>query len=190
MGAFMENLFGVHDWGTENEPERKWLRDDEPYYPCTAFEEKYQKGCWLNQAARIYTLNQGDIGKTRELCEAIGNSEYTFWCIDNLARQIHPLTAGVTEKVFDLCGQIGPYWYERCVVVNAGSYYSVGDPATAIKVCQGNLSPAAKHDCYQTVLAQLIPDINLTTDAKRVLCREMSEPWHSECIDRVRMWKK
>ena len=59
-GAFMENLFGVHDWGTSKAPKRDWLSND-PYFPCNAFEAKYQKGCWLNQAARIYQINSSDI---------------------------------------------------------------------------------------------------------------------------------
>ncbi len=45
-GAFMENLFGVHDWGTEKEKKRDWLKDEDPYYPCTAFEQKYHQRCW------------------------------------------------------------------------------------------------------------------------------------------------
>lgn len=187
-GAFMENLFGVHDWGAGKELSRDWLSDD-PYFPCTAFEEKYQKGCWLNQAARIYSLVGGDIAKTRELCEKVGNPHYTMWCIDNVARQIHPLTNGSAEKVFELCQQVGPYWYEKCVVVNAGSYYSVGDPVAAITICQGWLSPAAKSECYQQVLGQLVPDLNLAVQEKVDLCRSMEVPFRDECSRRVRLWK-
>lgn len=183
-GAFMENLFGVHDWGTANQPKREWLNED-PYFPCTAFEEKYQKGCWLNQAARIYTLQHGDIVKTREICEKIGNPQYTLWCIDNLARQIHPLTNGQVDKVLELCQQVGPYWYEKCVVVNAGSYYSVGDPKAAINICQGQLSPPAKNDCYQTVMGQLTPDMNLDRPAKEKLCRLMEQGWQEHCLRNI-----
>src|SRR3989344_3881664 len=32
-GVFMENLFGVHDWGTGEELKRDWLSED-PYFPC------------------------------------------------------------------------------------------------------------------------------------------------------------
>lgn len=187
-GAFMENLFGVHDWGTDSAPKRDWLSED-PYFPCTEFEEKYQKGCWLNQAARIYALVGGDIVKTRESCEQAGNPQYIEWCIDNLARQIHPLTAGDVEKVFELCSQVGPYWYEKCVVVNAGSYYSVGDPTAAITVCHGALSPPAKADCYNTVLGQLVPDINTDRAGKEELCRSMEEGYRDHCLSQVGLWK-
>lgn len=183
-GAFMENLFGVHDWGTGKEQKRDWLSED-PYFPCTKFEEKYQKGCWLNQAARIYTLMNGDIAKTRESCEKVGNPQYTFWCVDNLARQVHPMTNGSVEKVFELCRQVGPYWYEKCVVVNAGSYTSVGDPSTAIAVCRGNLSPRAKADCYQTVLGQVVPDANIQEREKRRLCQAMDQGFREYCLDQI-----
>ena len=35
-GAFMENLFGVHDWGTENSPKQDWLSKN-PYFPSILF---------------------------------------------------------------------------------------------------------------------------------------------------------
>lgn len=188
-GVFMENLFGVHDWGTDATPKRDWLRDDEYYFPCTEFEEKYQKGCWLNQAARIYTMVGGDIARTQELCEKAGNVQYTEWCIDNLARQIHPLTAGDVGQVLKLCSEVGPYWYEKCVVVNAGSYYSVGDPVTAITVCQTPLSPSAKTDCYNTVMGQLVSDINIDQRGKEKLCQTMEEGYREECLGQIGLWK-
>lgn len=183
-GAFMENLFGVHDWGKDVEIKRDWLSDD-PYYPCNAFEEKYQKGCWLNQAARIYVLQKGDLAKTKDVCEGIGNAQYTLWCIDNLARQIHPLTNGDINQVFPLCQQTGPFWYEKCVVVNAGSFYSVGDPAAAIALCTSQLSAPAKTDCYQTVMGQLLPDINLTRQQKEDYCKRMEPGWSEQCLQQV-----
>ena len=187
-GAFMENLFGVHDWGTGREQKREWLSDD-PYFPCTAFDAKYQQGCWLNQAARIYVLADGDVPKTRDLCEKAGNTQYTLWCIDNLARQIHPLTNGKVEKVFELCAQMGPYWQEKCVVVNAGSYYSVGDPTSAVAICRGKLSSAAKTDCYETVVGQLLPDINLSRGEKGSICRSMEPGYRESCERRLPLWK-
>lgn len=183
-GAFMENLFGVHDWGKGVTPKREWLSQD-PYFPCTAFGPEYQKGCWLNQAARIYELNKGDLVKTKDLCERIGNAQYTLWCIDNLARQIHPLTNGHIEQVYPLCQQIGAFWYEKCVVVNAGSFYSVGDPTTAIALCGSNLSAPAKTDCYQTVMGQLVPDINLDRAAKQNFCGQMEPGWREQCLQHV-----
>lgn len=184
-GAFMENIFGVHNGGTTTESQRNWLKDDDPYFPCNAFGEPYQQGCWLNQAARIYALEKGSISQTSQKCQAIGNRQYTEWCMDALARQIHPLTAGHVNMVYQLCQQVGPQWYEHCVAVNAGAYYSVGDGDTAIQVCHTNLSSAAKADCYQRVMAQLVPDINRSQEQKQALCQGMEESFNKNCLDQV-----
>ena len=186
-GAFMENLFGVHDWGKENtKPKRDWLSND-PYFPCNAFGEKYQKGCWLNQAARIYQMNQGDIVKTATLCEHIGNSQYTAWCFDNIARQIHPLTNGDINKVFPLCEMLGGYWRENCISVNAGSYYSVGDRQAGIAICN-RIIPPAKSACFQNITGQLAAE-PLSSLEKERLCKLMQGEFSQMCLSQITIYQ-
>lgn len=177
-GAFMENLFGVHDWGSRKELKRDWLSDN-PYFPCNHFGDKYQKGCWLNQAARIYQMNGGDIAKTTQMCEGIGNDQYTAWCMDNIARQIHPLTSGDPVKSFQLCQQVGPKWYDNCVVVNAGSFYSVGGRDEAIFICS-QVPPGLKNECYQRIIGQIISD-PIEKSEKEKLCQKIEIPFKNQC---------
>ena len=177
-GAFMENLFGVHDWGKNKELKRDWLSDD-PYFPCNYFGDKYQKGCWLNQAARIYQMNGGDIAKTTQICEGINNDQYTAWCMDNIARQIHPLTNGDPVKSFQLCQQVGSKWYDNCVVVNAGSFYSVGGRDEAIFICS-QVPPELKSECYQRIIGQIISDPILKSE-KEKLCQKLELPFKNQC---------
>ena len=179
-GAFMENLFGVHDWGEGKELVRDWLKDDDPYFPCNYFGEKYQKGCWLNQAARIYQMNKSDIVKTSELCQAVGNDQYTAWCMDNVARQIHPLTNGDPAKSFSLCQMEGKDWYDNCLVVNAGSFYSVGGRDEAIFICK-NVPQSLKGECYQRVIGQIISD-PIDENQKLSLCQRIEAPFNNQCI--------
>lgn len=181
-GSFMENLFGVHDWGSGEEVKREWLSDD-PYFPCNYFGEQYQKGCWLNQAARIYQMNNGDIVKTTEICEGTGNEQYTAWCMDNVARQIHPLTLGDPVKTFQLCQQVGPIWYDNCVVVNAGSFYSVGGRDEALFIC-AQVPPNVKPECYQRVIGQIVAD-PIEKKEKENLCRKIEHPYQMQCTSGI-----
>lgn len=181
-GAFMENLFGVHDWGTNKEQKRDWLSDD-PYFPCNHFDEKYQKGCWLNQAARIYQMNGGDVAKTSQTCQKIGNDQYTAWCMDNLARQIHPLTNGDPAKSFQLCQQEGPDWYDNCLAVNAGSFYSVGGRDEAIFICQ-NVPVQLKQECYQRIIGQIVSD-PIEKAQKEALCQKIEAPFKNQCLSSI-----
>ena len=181
-GAFMENLFGVHDWGTGKELSREWLSDD-PYFPCNAFDEKYQKGCWLNQAARIYQMENGDVAKTAKLCQEIDNDQHVEWCMDNLARQIHPLTNGDPALAFQLCQQEGADWYDNCLVVNAGSFYSVGGRDEAIFICQ-NVPPHLKPECYQRVIGQIVSD-PIEEVQKQQLCQKLEPAFSNQCFSQV-----
>ena len=181
-GAFMENLFGVHDWGTNKEQKRDWLSED-PYFPCNYFGEKYQKGCWLNQAARIYQMNNNDIVKTSKLCQEIGNDQKTGWCMDNVARQIHPLTNGDPAQSFKLCQQEGENWYDNCLVVNAGSFYSVGGRDQAIFICQ-NVAQPLKPECYQRVIGQIIGD-PIEKSKKEELCNKIELPFKDQCLSAI-----
>ena len=183
-GAFMENLFGVHDWGTGKEAVRDWLKDDDPYFPCNAFGEKYQRGCWLNQAARIYQMKQNSIEETARLCEAIGNRTYTDWCMDNLARQIHPLTNGDIDQVFALCPKMGAFWTEGCIIINAGSYYSVGDREKPFTICS-QLSLPAQNVCFEKLLGQIIGD-TISNEEKAQVCTKLNEPYKRECHNRLK----
>ena len=181
-GAFMENLFGVHDWGTDKAPKREWLSDD-PYFPCNAFEEKYQRGCWLNQAARIYQMNGCDLEKTTQACEGAANEQYVNWCIDNIARQIHPLTNGDPAKSFTLCQQVGPKWYNTCLMVNAGSFYSVGGRGQAVFICQ-NVPAELKQECYQRIISQIISD-SIDKKEKDNICKTIEQPFQGECLSGI-----
>jgi len=178
-GGFMENLFGVHDWGTNKKQKRDWLSDD-PYFPCNYFEEKYQKGCWLNQAARIYQMNSGNIVKTTQICEDIGNQQYTTWCMDNIARQIHPLTNGDPAKSFQFCQQVGQKWYKTCVVVNAGSFYSVGGRDEAIFICS-QVPLELKNECYERIIGQIVSDPIEKTE-KEKLCQKIEITFKNQCL--------
>ena len=181
-GSFMENLFGVHDWGKGKEPVRDWLSDD-PYFPCNYFSEKYQRGCWLNQAARIYQMNNGDMVKTSSLCQEVGNSEYEAWCMDNVARQIHPLTLGDPAKSFELCQQAGSKWYDNCLVVNAGSFYSVGGRDEALFICQ-NVPANLKSECFLRVIGQIASD-PIEIAQKQSLCQKIEPPFNNQCFGQI-----
>ncbi|KKQ35444.1 MAG: hypothetical protein US51_C0005G0007 [Microgenomates group bacterium GW2011_GWA2_37_6] len=178
-GGFMENLFGVHDWGKDKEIKRDWLSED-PYFPCNYFGEKYQRGCWLNQAARIYQMNKGDVVKTAQICQEVGNPQYTEWCMDNVARQIHPLTLGNPNMTFQLCQQVGPDWYDKCVLVNAGSFYSVGGRSEAISICS-QVPATIKPECFERLIGQIVSD-PLKKEEREKICQKLEQPYSSKCL--------
>lgn len=128
-------------------------------------------------------MNNGDLAKTTQVCEGVGNTEYVAWCMDNIARQIHPLTNGDPAKSFELCQQVGPNWYNNCLVVNAGSFYSVGGREQAIFICQ-NVPPQLKAECNQRLIGQIISD-PIDKTQKQAVCRKIEQPFQNQCLSGV-----
>lgn len=182
-GAFMENLFGVHDWETGKTPKRDWLKDDDYFFPCNTFSEKYQKGCWLNQGARIYQMLKGDLTKSAQICDSVQNDNYREWCFDNLARQIHPLTESKIDKVWGLCNLLGTNRLEGCVIVNAISYYSVGDRELGVDVCN-TLADYARGLCFEPIISYIAID-NLDKNQKQALCQRILGNGSQNCFQRI-----
>ena len=125
-------------------------------------------------------MHGGDMVKTAELCQETGNEQYEIWCMDNVARQIHPLTNGDPAKSFELCQSAGQKYYDNCLVVNARSFYSVGGRDQAIFICQ-NVPPHLKQECYQRVIGQIISD-PIDRASKQQLCKKIEPPFNGQCF--------
>ena len=88
--------------------------------------------------------------------------------------------SGDPGKPFELCKQEGDKWYDNCLVVNAGSFYSVGGREQALFICQ-NVPAHLKEECYQRVVSQIISD-PIDKKQKEVLCQRVEAPYQQSCF--------
>ncbi len=78
-GAFMENVI------IDNKNHfTKYLKPEEPLYPCTAVGDKYKTTCYLMQTSYMLKVTNGDFKKVFELCRTVGN--YSAICYQSLGR--------------------------------------------------------------------------------------------------------
>lgn len=153
-GVFMENIWAVHEG--EPSPDR-WVKNDDPFYPCNdpRINQKYQLGCWSNQPALMYQLFNRDIKKVGLKCDQVASDENRNMCFDGLARQIHPMTAGKTFRVFELCALMPSFkWNNYCVSKIAEASYGVGDRDTPFEIC-ANIHPTGKEECYGRIFSTM-----------------------------------
>jgi len=147
-GVFMENLWGVHEDGTPSA--NRWIDYSDPYYPCTdpRIEEKWQPGCWSNQAHVMYQMFQGNIAKVVEMCDAVMNDSYKETCFDSLARQVHPITEGSVDRTFEYCSLFPGEWNQFCLVIIVKADFSVGGRKLSYEICERIIQPDNKNSCY------------------------------------------
>jgi len=172
-GAFMENIWGVHN-GTPSE--KRWVKAEDIYYPCNdpRIPEKYLNGCWSNQATLTYQLLKGDLRKTAEFCDSVPNKEYQETCYNNFSRQIHPLTQGSVDKVKGLCSlATGEEWRSYCVLTNMSAYWSVGDREIPFRICE-NLGGAERNICFTRLAGMVAMYYESSPAEKKLYCDKIN----------------
>ncbi len=79
-GVFMENVI------IDNKNHfTKFLKPDEPLYPCTAVDSKYKNDCYLMQTSYMLKVTAGDFGKVFSLCGQV-EQQYQATCLQSLGR--------------------------------------------------------------------------------------------------------
>ncbi|OGG52548.1 hypothetical protein A2851_01540 [Candidatus Kaiserbacteria bacterium RIFCSPHIGHO2_01_FULL_53_29] len=79
-GAYMENVIidGLNHF-------TKYLKPEDPLYPCNASPEKYKHTCYLMQTSYMLKVNGGDFEKTFEWCRGAEETHRTT-CFQGLGR--------------------------------------------------------------------------------------------------------
>jgi hypothetical protein len=182
-GVFMENVFGVHDG--KPSPNRM-IKKDDPYYPCNAVPSKYVPGCYADQATVMYEIFGGDFRKIAQACDGVKDENNKRICYDNLARQIHPVTAGDSAKAIELCKSATGIWQDQCLITIVNAEFSVGGKRSPVSYA---MCPAVKDsgkitECYNVLLAN-ISTYGQTSAERRELCGLVkSDAWKAECLKR------
>lgn len=174
-GVFMENIWAVHDDGTPS-PDR-WVKPSDPVYPCNdpRIDRKYLNACWSNQPSLAYQLFHGDLARVGQVCLSLGDPQFKSTCFDGLARQIHPLTNGSVDKVFELCGLMPTLeWVGACVMSDARAYFSVGDRSVPFQIC-ARADGGYRASCYSQLFGVMGVYVGKNTPEYRLLCEKISE---------------
>lgn len=180
-GVFMENIFGVHDG--KPSPNRM-VKQDDMHYPCNVTEEKYQGGCWANQATLMYQLSGGDYKAMAKGCDDVKNPEFQATCYHNFARQIHPVTMGQAPKAVELCrNATSQKWIDQCLITLVEAAFSVGDKKDMpFKLCQYVKLEEKFSECNQ-VLINRIKLYSSGADDQRKMCALVeNEQWKQKCV--------
>lgn len=121
-GVFMENVIS----DTAEEPS-KFLKRDDPLYPCNVVEEKHRTECYQMQTSHMLALFEGDFEKTFTTCER-AEEGFRISCYQSAGRDAAGWSYGSPEMALYYCakGKIREQRVE-CVVGAASDFIqSVG----------------------------------------------------------------
>jgi hypothetical protein len=97
-GVFMENVMNKINPGHTT----KYLKNDEPLYPCTAVEDRYKQQCYLMQTSQALMVVNQDFAKVFDLCSNV-EQPYNTTCYQSLGRDASGSTSSSIERTTALC---------------------------------------------------------------------------------------
>jgi hypothetical protein len=97
-GVFMENIMAR----LNPDHDTKYLRDDQPMYPCTAVADRYAQQCYLMQTSRALDVEGQDFKKVFGLCGQV-KVAYRDTCWQSLGRDASGHSVSDVTKTHATC---------------------------------------------------------------------------------------
>lgn len=148
-GVFMENIIG------EVDPDHftKYLRRDDPLYPCTAVEEKYKKMCYFLQTDHALIVESANFERVFKLCMGLDNILYSTMCYQSLGRNASSYAVYDLENTRNYCllGELA-YAKDNCLLGSATDFaWRTQKGDEAFSLCSTISDPEILGRCNQTV---------------------------------------
>ncbi len=147
-GVFMENIMA----DSSSHPS-KYLKKEDPLYPCSAVEDRYKSPCYLIQTAHILKVVDGDFKKVFDVCANAGK-DFRGTCYQSLGRDASGWNLGKIEPVKRIC-DMGVNFEQRsnCIIGSVKDlvWYHYSDKE-AKKLCD-IISPDLKQLCLDTAVS-------------------------------------
>jgi hypothetical protein len=144
-GVFMENVMA------KNNPDHpsKYLKDDQPMYPCTDVDTKYKSQCYTMQTS--YALQvEGTFNKVFDLCSTV-EDDYRTTCYQSLGRDASSQSNSDPSKTKDVC-MLGQDYDARsnCVIGAVKDFISYYNSDEQAKELCGSLDADLRDVCLDT----------------------------------------
>lgn len=173
-GVFMENISS--SYGITS----KWLRDDDPIYPCTAVAERHKLYCYLMVTSRILPFVSGDFSAAGEICRE-SETAWIATCFQSLGRDASGTTRGDVRRILALCATAAEM--ERECLYGAGRDLTSNDGGArrSRALCRA-VNEAAQAYCFEGI-GTILGSLHATPGAREAACRGVSarEPMRAAC---------
>lgn len=145
-GVFMENLQPMY--GATS----RWLRDDDPLYPCSAVATEDRYECYKRSTTRILAVIGFDWERVAEICASLKTEEWTRACFTSYGRDVSAQNQRDPDAIKELCGLARPYGAERRCIGSAATDIASNDAhgARASVLCNATAARLRGH-CYRSV---------------------------------------
>jgi hypothetical protein len=166
-GVFMENLSGSYGFRS------RWLRDDDPVYPCNWVDREDKSRCYQMVTSRILPSVGDDWDRTAEVCSEV-ESDFVYMCFQSLGRDASSRSNRNPSSTAEICAVARPYGGEGNCIAGAARdvafNYTSGSRATAL--CDV-VSANVRGDCYFGI-GTIMGQFRKADELREADCREIA----------------
>jgi hypothetical protein len=171
-GVFMENLSS--SYGVKS----KWLRDDDPIYPCNSVAERHKVYCYLMVTSRILPTVGYDFAKASKACRK-SERAWIPTCFQSLGRDASGHSRQNPDQILRYCGTAGDMIGD-CIYGAArdmSSNYAGGKEAAVL--C--TKAPAGvRARCFDGI-GTILGGLHESAEARRAACAAITTRYRAAC---------
>jgi hypothetical protein len=176
-GVFMENISTMY--GVKS----RWVRDDDPVYPCNVVAAEDKIKCYEIVTSRILQEVDWDWEKTAQICAGVEKG-WSSACFRSLGRDVSGSAHQQAPRIRELCALAKPYGGEGTCIAGAawamtGNFKS---GKRASRLCN-SVAPGLRGGCYYRIGTVMV--LYGPTAAKREAdCRSLTtvERYAAACV--------
>lgn len=147
-GVSMENITRRF----EQEGAKRFLKDDDPYYPCNSIPEKYQPACVREHVFYIFQLlNDKNTEKVIDFCMSFTSDKTKFECTSALGNFLNQAFSNDPYRVIKECNKIGSRYVSFCITKAATQYSFSGQMDQAKLLCDNLLLEVDQQNCLASI---------------------------------------
>jgi hypothetical protein len=174
-GVFMENISS--SYGIES----RWLKDDDPVYPCNIVSAAHKQYCYLMVTSRILEVNKFDWKATAAECSAV-ERRWVDVCFQSYGRDASGFSRQNVTRVLSLCRTAGAG--ERECLYGAArdmaNDYARGGARRAVDLCS-EAPVRLRARCFFGV-GTILGTFATTSGRRAALCGRMPKSYVRSCL--------
>jgi hypothetical protein len=179
-GVFMENI------ATSRGVKSRYIKDDDPVYPCQTVAERHKLYCYLMVTSRMNELNGYNWKDTARQCREDAEPKWRDTCFQSYGRDASGTSHRQIKPVATKCDIAGPTYEDECIWGAVRDMVSEdARPDRAAKFC-GLVDTKYLEKCFDgigTIIADQQPD-----DAARTKeCRRVAGAQLAACLGGARV---
>ncbi|MGH3078965.1 MAG: hypothetical protein ACRDPZ_12380 [Gaiellaceae bacterium] len=166
-GAFMENISPMY--GATS----RWLRNDDPLYPCPAVVEADRYECYKRSTTRMLMVIGFDWERMAELCSSL-RADWKEACFVSFGRDTSAQNERDADQIIPLCELARRHAAERVCIQGAAMDITANDAsgARATVLCNA-LEPRLRGVCYRAI-GMIAGRFHRTDEEREADCRALA----------------